>query len=309
AHDSLARRSGSAGRARDRDRPRTRHRRRSSGGDQVEGGRQACAIQRAGTDREGSRRPTGHGGHHRQPQRPAADEPARIGPARAFPARRGDFRSGGGGCGPRGRIHRHHQPLSAVTAARAPIGAMLFRQTSAEFLKLWRVPAFSATSLLLPVVFYAFIGIGQASQRLQGTHVTFGAYFLASMAVYAVANVMIFSFGISVANERRMEMHLLMRATPLPPLFYLLSKCITAIVFAALTLAVLFPFAYIAGGVTLDGSEWFTLAYRVLLGSIPFIALGFAIGYLAGPNSAIAVINLIYLPTAFASGLFFPKQL
>jgi ABC-2 type transport system permease protein len=72
---------------------------------------------------------------------------------------------------------------------------------------------------------------------------------------------------------------------------------------------VLFPFAYVAGGVRLDALEWFTLAYRVLLGSIPFIALGFAIGYLAGPNSAIAVINLIYLPTAFASGLFFPKQL
>src|SRR5256712_13803959 len=128
------------------------------------------------------------------------------------------------------------------------------------------------------------------------------------MAVYAVANVMIFSFGISVANERAMKMDLLMRATPLPPLVYLLSRCITAIFFAALTLAVLFPFAYIAGGVRLDASEWFTLAYRELLGSIPFIALGFAIGYLSGPNSAVAVINLLYLPTAFASGLFFPKQ-
>src|SRR5207245_937884 len=123
---------------------------------------------------------------------------------------------------------------------------MLIRQTQAEFLKLWRVPAFSATSLLLPLVFYAFIGIGQASQRLQGTHVTFGAYFLASMAVYSVANVMIFSFGISVANERGMKMDLLMRGTPLPPLAYLLSKCVTAIVFALLTLAVVFPFDFIA---------------------------------------------------------------
>src|SRR5438093_1057683 len=40
-----------------------------------------------------------------------------------------------------------------------------------------------------------------------------------------------------------------------------------------------------------------------------FIGLGFALGYLAGPNSAPAVTNLIYLPTAFASGLFFPLQL
>ena len=198
----------------------------------------------------------------------------------------------------------------AAVVARAPTWPMLVRQTQAEFLKLWRVPAFSATSLALPVVFYAFIGVGQASQPLfRGSNITFGAYFLASMAVYSVANVMIFSFGISVATERGMKMDLLMRATPLPPLVYLLSRCITALVFAGLTLAVLFPFAYIAGGVRLEASEWFTLAYRVLLGSIPFIALGFAIGYLSGPNSAIAVINLIYLPTAFASGLFFPKQL
>ncbi len=198
--------------------------------------------------------------------------------------------------------------MAVMTVRRAPIGPMLALQTRAEFLKLWRVPAFSITSLFLPVMFYAFIGIGQSSQVIS-PHVTFGAYFLASMAVYAVANVMIFSFGISVATERGMKMDVLMRATPMPPFIYLLSKCITAVVFAALTLAVLFPFAYIAGAVRLDAAVWATLGYRVLLGSIPFIALGFAIGYLSGPNSAVAVINLIYLPTAFASGLFFPKQM
>jgi ABC-2 type transport system permease protein len=198
--------------------------------------------------------------------------------------------------------------MSTITAGRAPVGPMLVRQTWAEFLKLWRIPAFSITSLFLPVIFYAFIGIGQSSQVIS-PGVTFGAYFLASMAVYSVANVMIFSFGISVASERGMKMDLLMRATPMPAWVYLLSKCIVALVFAAMTLVVLFPFAYIAGGVRLDAAVWATLAFRVLLGSIPFIALGFAIGYLSGPNSAVAVINLIYLPTAFASGLFFPKQL
>jgi ABC-2 type transport system permease protein len=198
--------------------------------------------------------------------------------------------------------------MAATTVARAPVPPMLVRQTGAEFLKLWRVPAFSITSLFLPVMFYAFIGIGQSKQQIF-PGVTFGAYFLASMAVYAVANVMIFSFGISVATERGQKMDVLMRATPMPPWVYLLSKCITALAFAAMTLVVLFPFAYVAGNVRIDASEWVTLAYRVLLGSIPFIALGFAIGYLSGPNSAVAVINLIYLPTAFASGLFFPKQL
>jgi ABC-2 type transport system permease protein len=37
--------------------------------------------------------------------------------------------------------------------------------------------------------------------------------------------------------------------------------------------------------------------------------MGLAIGYLAGPNSAPAAVNLIYLPLSFASGLWFPIDL
>src|SRR3981081_4779652 len=105
--------------------------------------------------------------------------------------------------------------MATMAVGRAPVGPMLARQTAAEFLKLWRIPAFTLTSLFLPVMFYAFIGIGQSSQMIS-PGVTFGAYFLASMAVYSVANVMIFSFGISVATERGMKMDLLLRAKPLP---------------------------------------------------------------------------------------------
>ena len=213
---------------------------------------------------QGSRWPTHHHLHDQRPQRAAPDEPAGGCPSRAVSTGCRDLRPRSVRRRSRGCIHlTYYSPSERVMAVmavrRAPIGPMLARQTWAEFLKLWRVPAFSITSLFLPVMFYAFIGIGQSSQVIS-PHVTFGAYFLASMAVYAVANVMIFSFGISVATERGMKMDLLMRATPLPPLVYLLSKCITALVFAALTLVVLFPFAYLAGGVRLDPSVWVTLA-------------------------------------------------
>ena len=95
--------------------------------------------------------------------------------------------------------------MAVAAFRRAPLWPMLRLQTWAEFLKLWRIPAFTLTSLFLPVMFYAFIGVGQSSQMIY-PNVTFGSYFLASMAVYSVANVMIFSFGISVATERGMKM-------------------------------------------------------------------------------------------------------
>ncbi|MFI5282262.1 MAG: ABC transporter permease [Candidatus Dormibacterales bacterium] len=202
--------------------------------------------------------------------------------------------------------------MSAIASrpATAALLPMLVRQTSAEFIKLFRVPAFSTTSIVLPAMFYAFIGLGQAKQVLtRGSPVTFGEYFLASMALYGVANVMVLGFGISLANERGQKQDLLMQSTPLPPLVFFVAKTLSALAIAFIALVVLSILAYAAGGAHLTASQWFTLGLRAMLCSIPFVGLGFGLGYLAGPNSAPAVTNLIYLPTAFASGLFFPLNL
>ena len=198
----------------------------------------------------------------------------------------------------------------APRATTAPIVPMLIKQSYAEFLKLFRVPAFSVTSIVLPSMFYAFIGLGQAKERLApGLSVTFGEYFLASMALYGVANVMVLGFGISLANERGQKQDLLMQSTPLPAPVFFVAKALSALVIAFLSLIVLSLLATFAGGAHLAASQWVTLFVRAMLCSIPFIGLGFALGYIASPNSAPAVTNLIYLPTAFASGLFFPLRL
>jgi ABC-2 type transport system permease protein len=199
---------------------------------------------------------------------------------------------------------------AAAQVRTAPFPPMLAKQSWAEFIKLFRVPAFSTTSIVLPSMFYAFIGLGQAKQPLApGSDVTFGEYFLASMALYGVANVMVLGFGISLANERGQKQDLLMQSTPLPAVVFFVAKAISALAIAIIALLVLCVFAALTGGVNLTTSEWLTLGARAMLCSVPFIGLGFALGYLASPNSAPAVTNLIYLPTAFASGLFFPLHL
>lgn len=195
---------------------------------------------------------------------------------------------------------------AAARPAMAPVLPILWKQAYAEFIKLVRIPAFSVTSIVLPSMFYAFIGLGNASQPLyRGATVTFGQYFLASMALYGVANVMVLGFGISLANERGQKQDVLMKATPLPGPVYFLAKAASALVVAFIAILVLSLFAAAAGGVRLEASQWLTLFFRAMVCSVPFIGLGFALGYLAGPNSAPAVTNLVYLPTAFASGLFF----
>jgi len=197
-----------------------------------------------------------------------------------------------------------------MRSGTAPFLPMLAKQSQAEFIKMFRVPAFSVTSIALPAMFYAFIGLGQAKQPFaHGSSVTSGEYFLASMAMYGVANVMVLGFGISVANERGQKQDLLMQSTPLPPIVFFIAKTISALVIALMALVVLSLLAYFAGGANLTVSQWLTLFLRAMLCSIPFVGLGFGLGYIAGPTSAPAVTNLIYLPTAFASGLFFPLRL
>src|SRR5579875_166014 len=160
----------------------------------------------------------------------------------------------------------------------APIGPMLWQQTKAEFLKLWRNPGFSIASLALPVLFFAFFGLPYAHYH-EGP-ISAGQYLLASFGAYGTISVMLFSFGVGVAVERGQRMNVLMRATPLRPAVYLLSKVLTALVFALLMLVILFAFGALAGGIHMAIGMWATLIGRLLLGALPFIALGFAFVYL-----------------------------
>lgn len=189
----------------------------------------------------------------------------------------------------------------------APLLRMLVTQTRSELRIRWRTPAFSLTNLVLPVLFFTFFGLPFAGQTLpNGT--SMGAYLLASFAAYAVGSVMVYGFGIGVAVERGMKVDLLMRATPLPPAIALLAKVLNALAFSFLSIVVLIAYGIVVGGLRQDLTVWINIVLRLLAGSLPFIALGFAIGYSSGPNAAPALANLIYLPLSFASGLFMPLR-
>lgn len=191
-----------------------------------------------------------------------------------------------------------------ATREIAPLGPIIAAQARSEFLRLIRVPAFSVPSIVFPIMFYALFGLPFSHEKIGG--VSIAAYALASFGAYSVINVAMFSFGITVANDRGEKTTVLMRATPLPPIAYLAGKAIATLAFAAIAVAALLLFGAIAGGIHLAALDWLTLGGRLMVGVFPFITLGFAVGYLAGPTSAVAILQMISLPMSFASGLFVP---
>jgi ABC-2 type transport system permease protein len=188
----------------------------------------------------------------------------------------------------------------------APLWPTIAAQARAEFLRLIRVPAFSIPVIVFPIMFYALFGLPFAQQTIEGISV--GSYTLASFGAYAVISVALFSFGVTVAVERGQRTTVLMRATPLQPLAYLTGKIVATLAFALVAVGALFVFGALTAGVHLEALAWVALIGRLLIGVFPFITLGFAVGYLAGANSAVAILQLINLPMSFASGLFVPLE-
>ena len=176
-----------------------------------------------------------------------------------------------------------------------------------EFLKSARMPAYAIPSITFPVMFYALFALAfGGSQRIGGTSMP--AYLIATYGAFGVIGAALFGFGVGVAVERGQGWLVLKRATPMPPLAYFAAKLAMCAIFSAIIVMLLSALGAGFGGVRLSPSTWLVLWGTLIAGAVPFCALGLAIGCLAGPNAAPPLVNLIYLPTAFASGLWIPIE-
>jgi ABC-2 type transport system permease protein len=156
-------------------------------------------------------------------------------------------------------------------------------------------------SFAMPLILYLFFAVPSIGQPyLPG--VDLGTFMLASFAAYAVSSVMVFNYGVTIAMDRGQRIDVLMRASPMPGGIYLLARTLTALALGLAGLVVLVVVAALTG-VHLPIETWAGMAARLMLGSLPFIGLGFALAYLCSPSAAPAVANLLFLVLAFGSGM------
>jgi len=199
-------------------------------------------------------------------------------------------------------------PMSLTAELPAPDRPSLARiyllEAKLEFLKLWRMPAFAVPTLAFPVLFYAFFGL---TFKAPGSF-SMATYLVATYGAFGVIGASLFGFGVGVAVERGQGWMLLKRASPMPPGAYFAAKIAMSMLFGSLIITMLYLLGALFGGVELSVGGWALLAAVHVLGALPFCAMGLALGYFAGPNSAPAIVNVIYLPMAFLSGLWIPIQ-
>ncbi len=192
----------------------------------------------------------------------------------------------------------------AVQAPRRNLPRLYLTEARFEFLKLLRLPGYSVSVLAFPVMFYALFGALFGDYAVQG--ISTAKYMVVGYSAAGVLAASLFGFGVGVASERGQGWLRLKRVSPMPPLAYFFAKVVMALLFSTLVVLVLTLLGAVLQGVRFEAGTWLRMYGALMLGVLPFASLGLAFGYLFGPNSAPMVLNLIYTPAAFASGLWIP---
>jgi ABC-2 type transport system permease protein len=154
-------------------------------------------------------------------------------------------------------------------------------------------------------MFYVLFGLLlNSKEMIGGTHVP--TYMIATYGTFGVMGASLFGTASGLASDRGLGWLQVKRASPMPPFAYFTAKVLVSLGFSAIVVLLLVLLGVSFGGVRFQLSELSKLVATLVVGSIPFSAMGLALGYFAGPNSAPAAINLIYLPISFCSGLWVP---
>ncbi len=197
-----------------------------------------------------------------------------------------------------------YEAVSTMSASRtwsAYLGDM-----HVEFLKALRTPAFSVPTLFFPIMFYCLFGIMLGSLRGNGG---LAQYTLATYGVFGTMGPGLFGFGVSLAIEREQGLLTLRQALPQPPGSYLFARAVMAMLFVAIISVLLLVLAVFVAKVPLTFVQAVKIFAINVLGTLPFCAIGLAIGSWVSGQAAPAIVNLIFLPMAFLSGLLFPMQM
>lgn len=183
------------------------------------------------------------------------------------------------------------------------IGAYLAEARS-ECLRYMRAPSFMLPIMLFPTMFYLLFGILMGHAGAMDTR-----YLLVSYGVFGVMSPGLFGFGVSLAMERDGGLLTYKRALPMPPGAYLLGKMLMAMMAAAVVILLLLALGLTLGHVTLSLSQAGMLLLMGALGVLPFCALGMLVGTFIKGQGAPGLLNMVYLPMSFLSGLWMPLEL
>lgn len=163
-------------------------------------------------------------------------------------------------------------------------------------LELVRYPAFSIPAVFFPVLAYVLFAVPYADDQ--------PSVVMAGFVATALLAVCFFQFGVAIAVDRGSPWESFLRTLPVAPSVRLAARVGSALVFATVSGVLVVGAAIATTDASLSAGRWLLLVATLLLGSIPFALAGIALGYWVRPKAALPVANLLFMPLAYAGGLW-----
>jgi ABC-2 type transport system permease protein len=183
---------------------------------------------------------------------------------------------------------------------------LLLREVRVQQKLFWRSREAAFFTFLLPIVFLLLLGSVYGDEEIDG--INGSTYLLSGLLGYGVVATAFAGLAISLVLRRESGVLKRVRGTPLPTSVYLAAVIAsTLVVIAANAVAQLLVARFVLDArwpASLGG-----LALALLLGALVFAALGIALtGAMRSAEGSSALVNAIYLPLTFISGVFFSTE-
>jgi len=160
-------------------------------------------------------------------------------------------------------------------------------------------------SLFFPILLYLLIAAPNKDEHsLGGTGISAPLYFMIGLASFGTMNAVL-SSGSRIAAERSVGWNRQLRITPLTTRAYFRAKIATSYLLALISLLALYA-AGAALGVSLSADDWVQMTWLILVGLIPFAALGILLGHMLTADSIGPAIGGTTALFAFLGGSWFP---
>ncbi len=195
------------------------------------------------------------------------------------------------------------------TRRRPSLVVLLGVEVRDEMRMIRREPAALFFSVLMPVLFYAlFVGLF-GDEVASSSDLPVGTLMLATFGAYGAIVSATMNPGIGLAQARESGWFEGVKVSPVPVVVNLAAKVVATIPFVVGILVAMTLTSAAMGVLAITVGQWVALMAALVVGSQSFALVGLAIGALASPNAATAILNAVIMPAAIASGLWFPLEI
>jgi len=176
-----------------------------------------------------------------------------------------------------------------------------------ELLRLFRNKRAFIFSLGFPLALFLVVAGSNSGVRLDvgGVRIRFVLYYMVSMAGYG-AMIAAISGGARIAAERATGWNRQLRLTPLPVGTYFATKVVAAYVMSAASIVLLYAAGLVYGVHVESVGRWVAMTGLLLVGVLPFVALGIAVGHLLTTDSMGPAVGGGSAFFGFLGGQWFP---